>query len=123
MQKIFFILGRAGLGGVFMYFGITSILEPGTFSRLVPDFISNIISANTVVFIHGIIETVFGVFLAFGLFKKIPSIVLAIMIMPTILAVTGFTRVRDFGILSALLILLSIPAKNLTHEPQTKITM
>lgn len=107
LEHIFYKLGRFGIGFVFVYFGATSIIAPDAFSRLVPDFISSIIDPNLVVVIHGLFETIFGFFLAFGLFGRLPIIVLTILIIPTILSVSGFTRIRDIGILSGLLLLIS----------------
>lgn len=107
-EKILFNLGRIGLGAVFVYFGVTSIIDPKMFSSLIPNFVTGFMSATTAITIHAIIEIICGTFIIFGFRHKIPAIILCFSMLPIIFVVSGLIRVHDIGILSSLLVLISI---------------
>jgi uncharacterized membrane protein YphA (DoxX/SURF4 family) len=126
MNKALFIIGRAGIGFVFIYFGITTILSPEMFSGLVPDFIGNIFSPTLLVTVHGIVEAICGALLVIGIGRKVPIVLLCLTLLPVIFLVSDMTRIRDIGIFSALLILLSNHMRTVQlpkTEIQQKITM
>jgi uncharacterized membrane protein YphA (DoxX/SURF4 family) len=94
-----FIL-RAGLVIVYLYFGVSQLMDPVQWSGAVPtwSFLS-FISPVTIVYMNAVFELVFAVLLAIGLWSKWVSIILGIHLGVITLAM-GFTPVgvRDFGL-------------------------
>lgn len=105
-EKIGLLTLRAGLVLVYVYFGISQLMDAESWSRIVPAWAVNIsgMEATTIVLLNGVFELVFAALLALGLFVWPVSIILA-----THLAVITFTMgytptgVRDFGLTLATL--------------------
>lgn len=99
------------IAGVFIYFGFDTILHPSNFANLVPGFAEHIMSAETIVMIHGAIEIICGLLIIFELAGFIPYIVLMISFLGVLIAVSGFTLARDLAIFGGLLLLTHIAIK------------
>ncbi|MFT4261246.1 MAG: DoxX family membrane protein [Candidatus Woesearchaeota archaeon] len=90
---------RYAMGLVFIYFGSNQLMNPNRWTALVPDWIQNIVSANTVVTMNGIFEIIFGILLILGLFTKLASLLLALHLVGITIGM-GYNPVgvRDFGL-------------------------
>lgn len=108
--KYFFIGGKILVALVFLYFGIEGIFSPETFSYLIPDFISRMISADFVVMLHGGVEVVCSVLIILNVGKFWPYVVLIASFLGVLFSVSGTILIRDVGIFGALLLLLSSQA-------------
>ncbi len=106
---------RIGLGIVFLWFGVTSILQPEIWSSLVPSLIP--ISGNTVIIIMAIFQVLMAILLIIGLFTRLASLLLAISMIPIIMSL-GYNdiAVRDLGIFTALLSLSLSENKKLSLD-------
>ena len=107
-KKILFFAGKIIIVGVFLYFGIGSILEPSTYTNLVPTFLSSIASPNFIVVTHGVTEVICALFILFGLGGIAPIIILCILLAATLMSISGTTLIRDIGILGGLFLLLGV---------------
>ena len=92
---------RFGLVLVYLYFGITQLMDPVSWSGIVPSWATSIstLEAVTIVYVNAIFEIVFALLLAIGLWTKWVSFILGIHL--GIITITmGFTPVgaRDFGL-------------------------
>ena len=110
-HNILFHLGRLLIVFVFLYFGFESILHPEFYSGLVPGFITNSISGDTVVMLHGGIEIACGLMILFGLGGIAAYVVLMLSFIGVLSAVSGTILVRDIGILGSLMLLAHIYLK------------
>ena len=106
---------RLGLGIVFLWFGITSLLEPQTWTSLVPTW--SPISQTTSVTIMAIFQLIFSILLIIGLFTRLTAILLALSLIPIILSL-GYNDVaiRDFGLFTATLSLAVSGSKKLSLD-------
>jgi uncharacterized membrane protein YphA (DoxX/SURF4 family) len=95
---------RIGVSLVFLYFGISQLVDPFAWTGWVPGFVSNIINANLLVHINGIAEIVLGLLLIAGIFTRIAALLLALHLYG-IAATIGFNPIgaRDFGLATATL--------------------
>lgn len=109
--NIVYWIGKILIVGVFLYFGIESIFDPGIYSNLVPQILGGAISSDIIVMIHGAIEVSCALFILFGLGGLVPYVVLLVAFLGVLISVTGTILVRDFGILGALLLLAHISVK------------
>jgi len=98
------IILRLSLSLVFLYFGALQAMNPTKWTMFVPEFITNIISANNIVLFNGILEITLGIFLLFGLFTKISSLILSVHLIAITISV-GFNTIgiSDFGLSMAAL--------------------
>ena len=91
------LIMRLGLSFVFLWFGISQLINPDYFLGYVPDFLT---LPNLLVTLNGIGETILGTLLLIGLFTRIVSFLLAIHLITIILSL-GYNdiAIRDAGLL------------------------
>ena len=103
---IFFI--RLGLGFVFFWFGIDKFIDPGLWIGWIPDSILSFVPIfpGTFIFLLGIVETILGILLIFGVLVRIVAFVSALHLLAIIFSL-GFNDivVRDIGLLTMALAL------------------
>jgi uncharacterized membrane protein YphA (DoxX/SURF4 family) len=94
------LLLRIGLGGVFLWFGIDKFFHGSAWQHYIPGWFPMLIPAPTFIFLLGVVETIVGAFVLFGLFTRIAAVVAALMLIPIIISL-GYNEigVRDFGLL------------------------
>lgn len=97
---------RIGLGGVFVYFGLDSVLNPLRWVSLVPSWIANIVPAEKLVQVHGLTELLLGTLLIGNVYTALVAFFLSGLLLTTSLLVAGPTRARDLGLLAALISLI-----------------
>lgn len=98
---------RIGIGLIFLYFGFAQAISPDSWAAYVPSFLSGgIISANNLVILNSIFELTLGLFLIFGIYTRISSLLLAVHLFFISLSI-GFNPigVRDFGLSVATLVI------------------
>ena len=97
---------RLGLAGVFVWFGMSQILDQTAWTSFIPDFVLNItgLSATTFVFLNGIFEIIMSVLLVFGIWVR-PVATLLFLHMCGIVASVGLDSIgmRDIAIAAGLL--------------------
>ena len=102
---------RLGLAIVFLYFGISQILDQSRWIYLVPErffnFYINEVLRSKLVFVNGIFDIVIAFSLLSGLFIKIFSILGFIHLISITIFSLGFTPsgIRDLGLAFAILAL------------------
>jgi len=101
---------RWSLSLVFLYFGFSQVINPPSWARIVPEFLTkSFISANNIVIMNAILELTLGIFLILGLYTKFSSLILSIHLLFITISM-GFTPIgaRDFGLtIATLFIFLS----------------
>lgn len=97
---------RIGLGIVFLYFGFTQAINPINWTSYVPEFLTNIISANSLVLVNGIVEISLGIMMLIGLYVRFASIILSLHLFFITFSI-GFnpTGIRDLGLAIATLVI------------------
>lgn len=95
---------RVGLALVFLWFGISQLIDPVGFTGYLPYFLFDSSYATTVVIANGVFEIIAGLFLLLGLFTRVVSLLLALhLAVITIELGFGEIAVRDFGLIIATL--------------------
>jgi len=108
---------RLGLAIVFLYFGISQILDQSRWIYLVPErffnFYINEVLRSKLVFVNGIFDIVIAFSLLSGLFIKIFSILGFIHLISITIFSLGFTPsgIRDLGLAFAILALFFLIRK------------
>lgn len=102
---------RLGIAFVFIWFGFSGLTNTDMWIRLVPEWATSIAPAATLVKIHGLIELVFGIFLALGFYARVSALVLLLSLGHTLLLVSGAIFIRDVGLAVALVSLILQPYK------------
>jgi uncharacterized membrane protein YphA (DoxX/SURF4 family) len=108
---------RLGLAVVFLYFGISQILDQSKWIYFVPDRFSNFyiseILKSKIVFLNGIFDTVIALSLISGLFIRIFSILGFIHLCSIAIFSLGFepSGIRDLGLAFAILSLFFLCRK------------
>ena len=94
------ILTRISISIVFLWFGITQIINPEYLMGYLPDFILITDFAKTFIYLNGGFEIIFGTLLAIGLFTRTAAFLLTIHLLG-IIASLGYNdiAVRDFGLM------------------------
>ena len=99
---------RIGLGLVLLWFGVSEIVDPETWSSYVPMMVQSLlpISVNLFVTLHGIFEVLLAVLLLVGYAQRIVRVV-AVLHLVSITIGVGYNEigVRDFGLVMAALAL------------------
>lgn len=113
------IILRIGISLVFLWFGLTQLINPESFLGYVPDWLSphstemmhehpfqslhNLpLNSHIIIMGNGAFETIFGLLLLFGLFTRISALLLAIhLLIITIGLGYNDIAVRDFGLVIA----------------------
>jgi len=101
LRKPLFII-RVGIAIVFLWFGISKIIDPTAWISWLPQWIVQLpISVTTNLIIQGMIETVVGALLLIGLFTRFAAVIAALTMVIVIISV-GYSdiAIRDLGILS-----------------------
>lgn len=105
-EKIGLLTLRLGLALVYIYFGVSQLMDVSAWSRAIPEWAISItsLSAPTLVKANAIFELVLASLLALGIWSRIISFVLAAHL-ALITFIMGFTPtgVRDFGLTVATL--------------------
>lgn len=105
------VILRIGIALVFLWFGISQLTDPASWTSYVPLAVSQIVHPAIVVFINGVFEIICGLLLISGLFTRVAAILLGLHLIGIIVGV-GYNEigVRDFGLmLAAFAIALSGP--------------
>ena len=93
------ILLRYCIALVYLWFGISQVLNPKDFIGYLPDFLFNSGYANTVVLANGIFEIIAAILLITGLFTRIIALLLGLHLLAITVEVGyGEIGVRDFGL-------------------------
>jgi uncharacterized membrane protein YphA (DoxX/SURF4 family) len=99
-HKLGIYLLRFGLVAVYIYFGISQLIDPVSWSGIVPAWATlGLIDPVTIVYGNAVFEIIFAGLLAFGVWTKWVSILLGIHL-GVITLTLGLTPagVRDFGL-------------------------
>ena len=108
---------RLGLAFVFLYFGISQILDQSKWIYFVPDrffaFYINEVLKSKLVFINGIFDTLIALSLILGFFIKIFSLLGFIHLLSITIFSLGFepSGIRDLGLAFAMLSLFFLCRK------------
>ena len=113
------IILRIGLALVFLWFGLTQLVNPQSFMGYLPDFLldhsadmnhehpfqsaHNLpLTAHVIIMGNGFFETVFGIMLILGLFTRVSSLLLALHLFG-IMITLGYNdiAIRDLGLMFA----------------------
>ena len=97
--------GKILVLGVFLYFGIDSILSPHNYAGLIPEFLTTYIDPIILVSLHGIVEVLCALLLLIGFGGRWPWYVLLVSFLGVLVSVSGNTLIRDVGILGGLLLI------------------
>ena|SRR3990172_859580 len=94
------LLLRIGLGSVFLWFGIDKFFHPNIWVNYIPPWFPMLIPVSAFILLLGIVETLIGALVLFGLFTRFAAGLSALMLIPIIISL-GYTEigVRDFGLL------------------------
>ena len=103
---------RLGLGAVFIYAGLSSLVSPFSWVGFVPQWVGVIMPIETFLIFHGVFEVLLGVVLISGFFLRIVSI-LAFLSLLSIIVFFGVDEItfRDFGLLMMALALFLLSKK------------
>jgi uncharacterized membrane protein YphA (DoxX/SURF4 family) len=105
---------RLGLAAVFVWFGLSQVLDAHSWQWWVKDWVSDLtrLSPEIIVYLNGSFEVIFGALLALGVRIKVAATALALHIAIVTLYV-GYNEVgvRDFGLTMAT-IALALLAKD-----------
>lgn len=95
---------RIGIALVFLWFGTNEIMNPSMWTSLIPHWVMSFtgLSATTFVYLNGFAEVVLGLMLAFNLYLRVVSFLLAVHLFMIVIDV-GYDAigVRDFGLFIA----------------------
>ena len=94
---------RFGVSFVYLWFGISQLLNPSRYVFYLPDFIKdNVLNPEIFIYANGVFEIIFGSLLLLGVFVRLSSFLLAIHLFFITLSL-GFTDIaaRDFSIFLA----------------------
>tara|TARA_Y100000310_G_scaffold255151_1_gene262419 strand:- start:3164 stop:3559 length:396 start_codon:yes stop_codon:yes gene_type:complete len=99
---------RIGISLVFLWFGITQLINPAAYLGYLPSFAQSIpLTSNTLIYINGIAELILGILLLIGLFTRLTAFIIILNLI-TIIIGLGYNdiAIRDFGLLLATLSVL-----------------
>lgn len=91
---------RLGMVAVFFYFGISQLLSPDLFVFYLPKEAALIpLAQNTLIYINGAFEVVFGTLLLLGIWRRIVALLLGLHLMAITVSI-GWSDIgaRDFGL-------------------------
>jgi uncharacterized membrane protein YphA (DoxX/SURF4 family) len=106
---------RIGLGGTFIYAGLSIITSPERWIGFIPEYISHLITESSFIIFYGILEIALGILLLSGFFISLVSFIAFVNLL-FIIAFFGIndTTFRDFGLSMAALTLFIL---SLTLHP------
>jgi uncharacterized membrane protein YphA (DoxX/SURF4 family) len=104
---------RIGLGGTFVYAGLSIITSPERWVDFIPEYISRFIAESHFIVFYGILEIILGILLLSGFFISLVSFIAFVNLL-FIMAFWGIndTTFRDFGLSMAALTLFIISLKS-----------
>lgn len=92
---------RAGIAIIFLWFGFSQIKNPGSWIKMMPEYIQSIapFSPNTLIYMNGAFEIVFASLLLLGLYTRLTSFLLSLYLLH-IVTILGYgpTAMRDFAL-------------------------
>lgn len=92
------LLLRVGIAIVFLWFGFSQLKSPGSWTRMIPDYVS-FMSPNTLIYLNGSIEIILAILLLLGLFTRVVSTLLGLHLLHIVTIVGyGATGARDFAL-------------------------
>ncbi len=93
------LLLRIGLASVFLWFGIDKFFNSSAWQNFIPDWFPMLMPAEAFILLLGVVETIVGVLVLFGLFTRFAAGLAALMLIPIIISL-GYNEigVRDFGL-------------------------
>ena len=99
------IILRYSMVAVFLYFSLSQFFQPIQWVGYVPESITSVVSAETVVFANATFEIIFAILLGLGVFTRISALLLGLHLFGITLDV-GFnpTGIRDFGLAFATIV-------------------
>ncbi len=100
LNNVGLLLARIGLALVFLYFGVSQLLNPAQFVGWLPAEASIVpLQPTTLIILNGGVEVLFGVLLLLGLFTRVSALILGLHLFAITLSI-GYTEigVRDFGL-------------------------
>ncbi|MBI2102654.1 DoxX family membrane protein [Candidatus Woesearchaeota archaeon] len=105
-QEYGVMLLRYAMAGVFLLFGINQLYAPTEWTGFVPGLVSKLMSASTAVIVNGCFEIIFGLFLLFGLYVRLSSLLLGLHLIGISFSL-GYSplAIRDWGLAMATLAL------------------
>ncbi len=90
---------RYGLGLVYLWFGISQLIDPKNFIGYLPTFIFNSPYATAFVIANGIFEIIAGILLILGIFTRLVAALLGLHLLAIMFDLGyGDVAVRDFGL-------------------------
>lgn len=90
---------RYGMAVVFLYFGISQIVDTNNFLGYLPNFLFNTSFASTLILINGVFEIIASILLIIGFKTRIVAILLALhLALITFEVGWSQTGIRDFGL-------------------------
>src|SRR3989338_9601104 len=93
------IILRISLSLVFLWFGINQVIDPGSWTGLVPSFFLALFSAKTVVLLNGSMEIIFGLMMISGTYLRFSSFVLGLHLFGIAFSLWySAIAIRDFGL-------------------------
>lgn len=97
---------RGGLALLFLWFGLSQVTAPNDWVAWVPEWASAIMSAQTIVLLNGIFETILGLLIAAGFYTRVAAALLSLHLF-LIAYEIGYNDigVRDFALAVATLAL------------------
>jgi uncharacterized membrane protein YphA (DoxX/SURF4 family) len=111
------ILLRISLALLFLWFGVNQLYSPANWTGFVPEQISSIISAGTIVFLNGILEVILGLTLLVGIYTRLSALILALHLFPIALSM-GYSAItiRDLGLALATLSIVFLGPDSLSLD-------
>lgn len=108
MHDYSLLLLRVCIGGIFLWFGITAILDPAGQMHWLADWVVNlpVVGSSTFILIFGVIEAIIGVSLVLGILVRWTALIAAMLLLGIVINL-GFNEVmlRDLGLMAACIVL------------------
>lgn len=124
MQNVGVTVLRFGLAFVFLWFGFSQLSNASMWTAFVPAWATSFTSASNLVLLNGVFESIFGIFLALGVFTRLVALFLGIHLL-VISSSLGFSAigVRDIGLSLATLALACLGggSLSLTHSKEKDV--
>lgn len=127
-QEYGHILLRISLALVFLWFGISQLYSPTSWTGFVPEFMTSTVSAYVLVILNGSVEIFLGLMMISGVYLRVAALLLGIHL--TLIGLSmGYTAiaVRDIGLGLATLAVMFIGPDKLCYglkknEEELKVT-
>jgi len=113
---------RYSMAALFLWFGLNQLFNSGAWVAWVPDRLFGLaVNPVTVIMVNGSFETLFGLFLAVGLFTRFSAVVLALHLFGIAFTI-GYNdiSVRDYAIALATLAVAMHGSDALSYDKKLK---